>query len=234
MSKASTSSSSSAPCRIYGRWINQEMVVPPDQHTPILVHVYDIPIPPSKPLTVGLRVQLIGLSPTSYHNRDFCHASPHYDTYDPQIEGEVVALKSLGKSVVEYVIKNERPGKVHYAYIAVRYLPGVTAKMGLWETTCHWMFSHDMRDCRPVAYEADARVADNLPASPTPPVRFTYPNPESADTLMVGVRVGRETRGGPKRTPPRDDRGSSTDSLRWPSDTDTDTETDTKTTTRHA
>ena len=215
--------SSSSPCRIYGRWIRQETIVPPDRLTPILVHVYDIPIPPPQPLVVGLRVQLIALSPVAYHTPGLCVSAPRYDTYDPQIEGVVVALKSLGKSVVEFVINNDRPGKVHYAYVAMQYVPGVTAKMGLWETTCHWMFSHDMRDCRPVAYEADARVADHLPASPTPPPSFNYPNPESADTLMVGVRVGRETRGGFKKASPGDERSSSMDSLHWASDMDTDT-----------
>ena len=205
--------SSSSPCRIYGRWIRQETIVPPDRLTPILVHVYDIPIPPPQPLVVGLRVQLIALSPVAYHTPGLSVSAPRYDTYDPQIEGAVVALKSLGKSVVEFVINNDRPGKVHYAYVAMQYVPGVTAKMGLWETTCHWMFAHEMRDCRPVPLEANAQINDNLPHSPTPPAQFTYPNPELGvrDTLVVGVRVGVETRGGPKKPRPQDGRSSGSD-----------------------
>ena len=120
--------SMSQPIRVYGRWREQLYVHLPAHVRPVLIHVYDVPIPLSEPLAWGKRVQLTALSPAVYRSRTTLLLSrPLYDVYDPRIEGRIIGAAMEDERTLSFLVMNECwDNKVGMAILVTRLDPRVS------------------------------------------------------------------------------------------------------------
>ena len=175
-----TTSAKTIPERLYGRWADQLHLTSEGSPKTFLAHRYIIPICPRSPVRVGVRVQIIALSPSVYRTTNPIASRGVYDVYDPHIEGEVVGVKLDGCNLVSFAIRNERHvSKVAVAVVVLPYIAGVSAIVAEVDTTCSLLFGLPELRRRPAWFDEEARVMDNLGELPTPSLTLVYPNPET-------------------------------------------------------
>ncbi|TFK93201.1 hypothetical protein K466DRAFT_581157 [Polyporus arcularius HHB13444] len=184
-----TSLAPSKPLRLYARWMRQATLSLPTSVHPIVAHEYEMPIKPSQPLRVGLRVQLMALSPMVYRTLLPCFTHPIYDVYDPQIEGEVDGVRVNEEvQIVYFAIRNERAqNRVRYVVVAAPYIPGLTVAESPPRRSCDWLDAMTTRESlgldslsdrvSELKLEESAEVIDGFRDSPTQPLSFRYPDP---------------------------------------------------------
>ncbi|KAI0713859.1 hypothetical protein C8Q76DRAFT_620411 [Earliella scabrosa] len=177
--------------RVYGRWKESIQLSLPSAVHPVVAHRYIAPVRPEVAVQVGMRVQVIALSPAVYRTLHTpLRSKPLYDVYDPHIEGTVIGVKHDSADVVTVAIWNERPiSKVAIAIVTLPYIPDITMTLKDVETTCPWLFGLAVYPPGVVTLEEGAEVVDHLGDLPTPPVVLCYPDPEmyEHDTLVTDL-----------------------------------------------
>ncbi|RPD56444.1 hypothetical protein L227DRAFT_614587 [Lentinus tigrinus ALCF2SS1-6] len=172
---------SKPPMRVYARWREQVALSLPSSVHPVTVHQYNMPIKPSEPLHLGLRVKVMALSPTVYRTLIPCFAHPCYDVYDAQIEGEIVGVRVQRDAQVYFAIRNEREtNRVSHVVVIAPYVLGETLAESSPRASCDWLDAmcaterpSDVRDLK-VGLEKTAVVLDDVAVSP---ISFRYPDP---------------------------------------------------------
>ncbi len=180
----------SAALRIYGRWRDGYSTNVPGRSTPILVHVYDAPIPVGEPLFVGKRVQLIALSPISYRTRKpSLFYSNSYDVYDPQIVGCVVgAHMQRDGGPMLFAVDNERSvSTVGLVILAVPFIVGLSLAPVEDDCPREWVKELLAKVQSQVVMHITATVCDNLQKGETPIQVLQYPEPEEEEELDRAV-----------------------------------------------
>ncbi|KAH9937916.1 uncharacterized protein BXZ73DRAFT_100131 [Epithele typhae] len=96
-----------------------------------LVYHYLAPICPAAPLALGQHLKLLVLSDPRFHTPAEDLPPPtgshQYDSYDPHIEGPLVAARDMSDRALVLVLRNTCAwNPVVYAYVTVPNLPGLT------------------------------------------------------------------------------------------------------------
>ncbi|TFK87769.1 hypothetical protein K466DRAFT_443806, partial [Polyporus arcularius HHB13444] len=124
------------------------------------IDLYDVLLRPTRPLQVGEQISIRALSLVAYHSPGSCPEGRRlYDTYDPSIQGPIVAVRAEEKDVVEFVVHNlRRESPVRWVYLSVQYIPGVTAQMDLIGRARRWFLQARLPRTRMVPIEWGAQV----------------------------------------------------------------------------
>ncbi|KAI0735642.1 hypothetical protein C8Q76DRAFT_611405, partial [Earliella scabrosa] len=182
----------SPPWRVYGRWRDKLSLSLPSSVHPLVVHRYVAPVVPETALRVGMRVQILALSPAVYRTLHTpLWSKPVYDVYDPHVEGTVIGAKVDDDKVVTLAVQNERAiSKVAFAVVTLPYMPGVTVFLEEVERTCTWLFDLPTYPLGTISLEGDAKILDNLGPLPTPYPTLLYPDPETYEYSTLVTDLG--------------------------------------------
>ncbi|KAI0716320.1 hypothetical protein C8Q76DRAFT_794648 [Earliella scabrosa] len=120
------------PTIVHTKWTERSHIPSRRPQGDVTIFHYDIPVLPSRPLEIGLRVRLLALSnvrfhaPTSYGGRTI----RRYDTYDQGIQGPIVKVVDHAIRWVTFAVYNEVPeSPITYAYITAPYLQDLTVRI---------------------------------------------------------------------------------------------------------
>ncbi len=92
------------------------------------LHYYTVPIQPTTPLRVGLRVRLLALSRVAYHQPRT--AFPWYEAYDPHVAGSVVAVTGGDGEMMMFELANEcELNSVRRVRLIIRSIPEITTSV---------------------------------------------------------------------------------------------------------
>ncbi|KAI0715287.1 hypothetical protein C8Q76DRAFT_796059 [Earliella scabrosa] len=115
---------------IFARWTNYvggDPMGPEDFKRK--AHVYDVRIPPAKPLRHGERVRLYALSPARFHTPE-CEEEV-YDAYDVHVVGRIGSVVGAEDRRVMLEVANECGASgTRKIWLSVPYAPGFTVEIG--------------------------------------------------------------------------------------------------------
>ncbi|KAI0744456.1 hypothetical protein C8Q76DRAFT_687870 [Earliella scabrosa] len=88
-------------------------------------HVYDVRVPPAKPLKLGERVKILALSPSRYHAPE--EEEDAYDAYDVHLVGKVHRVVGAEGRRIFLEVENEcRASRTKKVWLSVPFAPGFT------------------------------------------------------------------------------------------------------------
>ncbi|KAI1781821.1 hypothetical protein LXA43DRAFT_1069694 [Ganoderma leucocontextum] len=212
------------PDNIYAKW--RWRITHKQRHpAPLLfTDCYDVTICPEHPLAVGRTVKIHALSKEAYHVPLYPPPLPtRYDTYDPQIEGRIIRIRSIEGDTVEFVLENRIEGAaVNLAYIAVQCIPNVTVQLDEVEMA-YWRQTRYQPTPRYIPLEGAVIVHTVVEAAETPARGAA--GPETRDPEPEERNVGTQVTADPDRPETETTRAGSldlgedgNDELDWPNE----------------
>lgn len=105
----------------------------PNSARPLVIAFLDVVIPPPTPLGTGQHVRVNALIRRKAKNQH--PTSPvRYWSEPIDVEGRIVGIRAIELDIVEFVIRNDvYHSPVEHAYLAVKYVPGATVNLTLWQ-----------------------------------------------------------------------------------------------------
>ncbi len=116
------------PIDLYARWGGFVENDPTDPEEFITkTHAYRVQIPPHIPLSLGIKIRVVALSPTRYCIPDA--PADLYDMYDPHVIGDITRVMGWKGDVVGLEVTNEcKISPVRRARLELPYIPDVTVQ----------------------------------------------------------------------------------------------------------
>ncbi|KAI0646195.1 hypothetical protein C8Q79DRAFT_926221 [Trametes meyenii] len=116
---------------IYARCRGEAPALPPGEFRMVDVKFFDVVVPPTLPMTVGQWVRVNKI----VENQEYSPlvANNHCRTKWSGVEGPIIGVRTIERSLVEFVVKNETPRSlVSHAYVAIPWIEGVTTRLEWW------------------------------------------------------------------------------------------------------
>lgn len=138
----------------------------PNSDRPLVIAFLDVAIPPPVPLRTGQHVRIHALI---RRNTPGAHpTSPARFWSEPtDIEGKIVGIRAMELDTIEFVIQNDiYHSPVEHAYLTVKYAPGDTVSLTLWQWATRMALLPFLPRTRTVLMESDVDVAPRAYALP--------------------------------------------------------------------
>ncbi len=151
---------------IYGRWVGYVETAPSGPEDFLTkTHSYAVQVPPRTPLSLGMIVRVLGLSPTRYCIADA--PTDMYDVYDAHLIGAITRVLGWKGDVVGLEVTNQcKISPVRRARLEVPYIPDATVRQiaglrpGRGPRIATWAAFHSCTVRETLATEGRCRVAD--------------------------------------------------------------------------
>ncbi len=117
----------------------------------------DVPLAPHKPLRIGLYVHIHEIHPTSPADGEDEELPTSYTSTATGIEGKVVSVRAMERTVTELVVKNDDQGaRTKYAYLTIHHEDGVTVHLAMWLRVLRKLLLPTLPETRHVPLERNA------------------------------------------------------------------------------
>ena len=201
------------PTVLYVKWTARSTLPALTLARPALVYHYAAPVCPAAPLALGAPLKLLALPDPRFHTPAErlppASARRCYDTYDPHIEGPLVAARAApaDPAALVLVLRNTCPwNPVAYAHVTVPDLPGLTVHPDLRELARAPAPAHPRTPDEAEAALARVQLEEGVTIlSRGPPERARAPESpyfeyEEPDDLVSSMKrsVGLGSRAGPR------------------------------------